>query len=99
LRNAARIIAQRKGPKMVLGDFNCTSWSPTFQQFLKQSRLLDSRQGWGVQPSWMLHTGLFAIPIDHVLISKEILIHQRQVGEDIGSDHRPISVKFSLRGR
>lgn len=81
---------------MVLGDLNCTSWSPYFTDLLATSRLLDSRRGFGVEPTW---PGLWLplrIPIDHCLVSPEIAVVARRVGGPVGSDHRPIIVDFWL---
>jgi len=96
LQNAAQYVSTLHGPKILLGDFNCTSWSPTFDRVLRISSLQDSRQGWGLQPSWLRNTGVFTIPIDHMLISKNIQVLRREIGPDIHSDHRPVSMHFSL---
>ena len=37
---------------MLMGDMNCTSWSPYFQDMLTVSGLRDSRRGFGVEGSW-----------------------------------------------
>lgn len=81
---------------MLLGDLNVTPWSKHFQQLLDRTGLLDSSSGYGVQPSWPNFSWLLRIPIDHCLHSSDIVIDQRKVGPDVGSDHYPIIVDFSF---
>ncbi len=87
-----------KGPVMLIGDLNTTPWSPLFKKLLRRSGLRDSRRGRGIQATWPVPTRLplFGIPIDHVLHSPEITVVHRKVGADIGSDHLPVIVEFSL---
>lgn len=91
---AAREAA--KGPVVLAGDLNTTSWSPIFTDLLKASGLQDSRQGRGIQASWPTTSPLIRIPIDHVLVSPDVAIHDRRLGNPIGSDHRPVIVDFSI---
>lgn len=83
-------------PRLVAGDLNCTPWSPTMQRFLELSRLRDSRSGFGIQASWRpAGMALLAIPIDHVLVSPQVQIHNRFLGRSSGSDHRPVIADVS----
>lgn len=90
------LVAETPEPLVVLGDFNMTSWSPHFQDLLGRTGLKDSRKGFGVQPTWPQQSPWMFIPIDHALVSAEISVHNRYVGEKIGSDHRPIVIDFSV---
>lgn len=82
---------------LIAGDLNCTSWSPYFQDWLKQGRLKDSRIGYGILSSWPNYYFWFWIPIDHFLASHHIIVAHRQVFSDsYGSDHFPIQIEFSL---
>src|SRR5262249_5795005 len=93
LKKAGKLLAETPGEKALLGDLNCTSWSPAFRDLLARSGLRDSRLGRGVQPSWP--TGLpslLRIPIDHCLVSGGLEVENRRTGPDIGSDHLPIVV-------
>jgi len=87
-----------EGDEIVLaaGDFNATSWSPFFMDGWHISRLRDSRIGFGVQPTWPVQDWWWRVPIDHILVSPEIAVHYRVVGPDIGSDHFPVIMDFSL---
>lgn len=82
---------------IITGDLNTSQWSPYFQKLLKQAHLRDSQKGFGVQPSWRVHDPRIAIPIDHVLVSPNFRVINRQIGPDIGSDHRPVIVDLTLR--
>ena len=96
LAELAGVVRQQEGPVLVLGDLNSTSWSGAFQEFLRATRLRDSRRGFGLQPTWPAQLPWLRIPIDHCLVSSEIVVHRRRVGRRIGSDHLPIVVDFSL---
>ena len=54
-------------------------------------------KGYGFQPSWPANNRLLRIPIDHVLHSPEIVIHDRVIGSTVGSDHFPVLVDFTIR--
>lgn len=92
------LVRNTPGPLVVLGDLNMTSWSPYFRDLIEQTGLRDSRKGFGVQATWPEAIPPLSIPIDHALVSPEIAVSDRRVGENIGSDHRPIVVDFSLSG-
>lgn len=84
--------AQRvESPLVVAGDFNSTSWSPYFQSLLTTGRLSDSRQDKGLQTSWpSMLPAFLRISIDHILTNQAVQVLDRQVLEDVGSDHLPI---------
>lgn len=82
---------------VVLGDLNCTSWSSHFGDLLHRSGLRDGRQGFGLRPTWPAWFWPLSIPIDHCLISKELLITRHEVGPDVGSDHFPLVVEFAAK--
>jgi endonuclease/exonuclease/phosphatase (EEP) superfamily protein YafD len=85
------------GPVIVAGDLNTTSWSPFFQDLINGTRLRDSRKGFGIQPTWTGHMPGIRLPIDHVLVTPEIKVVDRKVGDDIGSDHLPVIVTLEIR--
>lgn len=94
--NIADFIARKNKPIILLGDLNTTSWSSNFKKLINGSKLKDTRMGFGLQPTWPTHNPLFMVPIDHVLVSAGIRIHNRFTGPAIGSDHRPVIVDFSF---
>ena len=77
---------------LVMGDFNATPWSRPFRRLLAHSGLCDSRDGFGLQPTFPASPWLMRIPIDHLLHSCSIGVTGRRVERDVGSDHLPIVV-------
>jgi len=92
----ARVINRTPPPVLVTGDFNCTPWSPYFQELLRSTKLRDSRHGFGIQPSWPVECLPLRIPIDHCLVSDGIAVHSRRIADDVASDHFPVLVECSL---
>lgn len=97
LTEIARLLKGYFKPVILAGDLNVSPWSHYFRQFLARSGLKDSSQGYGVMPTWPVDNPLFWTPIDHVLYSKKIVIKNKQIGPDVGSDHYPVIVDFKLR--
>lgn len=89
-------LKERSHTKVVVGDFNSTTWSPYLRQFLRETGLRDSRQGTGLWPTWPQFCWPLMIPIDHAFVSDDVHVHRRWVESDIGSDHFPIVVDISL---
>jgi endonuclease/exonuclease/phosphatase (EEP) superfamily protein YafD len=84
-------------PLVLMGDFNTTSWTWPFGKLLEVSGLGDSRAGRGFQPTWPLPFWRpFRIPIDHCLVSPEVVVLRREVGPPIGSDHAPVILECGL---
>lgn len=89
-------VRRHPGPLVLLGDLNSSSWSPAFQDLLRDAGLRDTRLGRGVQPTWPAWLPIAQVAIDHALVSPEVRVHARWVGEHLGSDHLPVVLDFSL---
>jgi endonuclease/exonuclease/phosphatase (EEP) superfamily protein YafD len=89
-------LAGAPHPVLLIGDLNCTPWSPYFQDLLNATRLRDSRRGHGIQATFPTWFAPLLIPIDHCLVSPEIAIHARRIGPNLGSDHLPLIVDFTI---
>jgi endonuclease/exonuclease/phosphatase (EEP) superfamily protein YafD len=74
LQSLGELASQLPRPVILLGDLNTTSWSPSFVRLLARGDLRDSRNGFGVQPTWPTHPRLLRIPIDHALISADLVV-------------------------
>ena len=96
LTEIAASLVQRDISTIVMGDFNCTPWSPFLSDFMKRTHLRDSRSGFGYQASWNALHPFLRIPIDHALVSPEIHVHSRKLGYVAGSDHYPLVFEVSL---
>jgi len=83
-------------PLILLGDLNVTPWNRYFRQLRRDSGLLDSAQGRGVQTTWPSFSPLLRIPLDHVLHSPQVVITRRTIGPHVVSDHYPVIVEFVI---
>jgi len=57
------------------------------RQFIRLCGLRDSAVGHGVQTTWNARRWVPRIPIDHVVISPEVLAVSSRVGPNVSSDH------------
>ena len=92
----ARLTHTSNVPLIVMGDFNCTPWSPYFTKLLNESGLVDARLGFGLVPTWQAHNPLFWLPIDHALVSPELHVQNFKTTPAIDSDHFGIELTFKL---
>lgn len=99
LSAAAKRIESLPAPRIVLGDLNTTSSSPFFRDLLATTGLRDTRPGFGWQATWPASSWLLRIPIDHVLVEPSLIVRDRRVGPDIGSDHLPVRVELEITTR
>ena len=84
------------GAILLMGDLNTTPWSYHFRRLLAVSGLTDCNRGYGLQTTWPVQNPVVRIPLDHCLHSSDITILDKRVGRDVGSDHFPIIVSFTL---
>lgn len=84
-------------PCFVVGDLNCSPWSPYFAKLASSAGLKDSARGYGLAPTWP-EFWMFKpmIPIDHCLVSCDIAVTNRSVLDWAGSDHRPLLIDLAL---
>ena len=93
----ANIISGVDGALMVGGDFNITPWSVYFKDFVKTSRLIDVRVGRGLLPSWESRLlWSMRIPIDQVLVSRDVRVQNLHTGKAVGSDHLPMILDVAM---
>ena len=92
LDDAVYLLEDITDPLVVLGDFNETPWSPALCRFAEELDL----HGFNVAATWPVWYEFAGIPIDHALISNELLFSRIEIGPNIASDHRPIVVDVLL---
>ncbi len=97
LEQLAEQVSRMKDPVLVLGDLNVTPWSPHFKKLLRNGGLQNSSQGRGLFASWPAFAWPFMIPIDHALHTEGIELMDKRIGPDVGSDHYPLVVEFTVR--
>ena len=81
------------GPSVVMGDFNAAPWSHLLRRLRRETGY---RHPPGFKPTWPSGAVSVGVPIDHVLGSPQVLISRARVGPDLGSDHRPLSVRLHI---
>jgi endonuclease/exonuclease/phosphatase (EEP) superfamily protein YafD len=96
LSELGKIAAASKNEIVLIGDFNTSSFSVHFKKLMKESRLVDSRKGFGLLTTWPTWFYLSRTTLDHCLVSEGIKVIAREVGSDIGSDHLPIFVELGI---
>lgn len=97
LTAAFTYAAELHEPMIMIGDFNISQFSPKFQRLLKNNGLIDTQLEFGLQPSWNAnYLPLFRIPIDQVVVTSDIEVYDRYLGEHTGSDHLPVIVEVGL---
>jgi endonuclease/exonuclease/phosphatase (EEP) superfamily protein YafD len=95
---AASILRSTGGTRVLIGDLNTTMWSPYFIDLLKESGLRDARRGYGLMPSWPVPLpAVLQLPIDHCLVSDDVMVEGIRTGMGTGSDHRPLIVDFQIQ--
>lgn len=87
----------------LLGDLNMTPFSTHFRRLIRETGLKNSQSGFGLQPTYPalipqmhLRLAMPIIPIDHILISPDVLVRSRQNAPFAGSDHLPVVVEAEL---
>lgn len=80
------------------GDFNATPWSAAVARVASEGKLTTERSPGATWlefelPDFLHFAGL---PIDQVMSKGNVTIHSVTLGEDAGSDHRPLLVNFSF---
>ncbi|HEX7470002.1 MAG TPA: endonuclease/exonuclease/phosphatase family protein [Verrucomicrobiae bacterium] len=96
LQEIAALIRRRGMAAIVLGDLNCTPWSPYFKDLLRDGGLKNTSQRRGLFGSWPAWLPFGRIPLDHGLVSQTIRIIEKRVGPPVGSDHLPLILELQI---
>ena len=94
-------VRDQTDPVIVVGDLNATPWSALFRKFEAESGLRNSQDGFGLQPTWPMHSPrpwrqALLIPIDHCLLSDSIGVVDRRVGLSGNSDHKALFLQLRI---
>lgn len=94
-------------PLILVGDFNLTPWSPYYRRFINQTKLHNTRLGFGILPTWpkpASHVNLphwllplMNIPIDHCFVSQHFGVAKIYAGANANSDHAALITDLILR--
>lgn len=95
---AASIMKAASGVRIIIGDLNTTMWSPYFADLVRESGLRDARKGFGLNNTWPVPLPSFLqLPIDHCLVSEDVVVEGIRTGKRTGSDHRPLIVDVQFK--
>ena len=97
--NLAAPMAMIRSPALVAGDFNAVSWSAAVTDMAKAGGLkivdpIGASWFYRKAPEWL--RPWLGLEIDHVMVKGGIVVHSARILEDVGSDHAPVLVEFSL---
>lgn len=93
---AAERARSLPGETMVIGDFNATPWSQVFRTAFTDAGLVNTQRGFGPQATWRVGTA-WQLPIDNAVLTDQLGVVSREVGPDLGSDHRPLLLEVGPR--
>lgn len=99
LLKVGEMVARKKTPAIVAGDFNDVAWSKTSRLFGIESGLEDVRIGRGLYNSFDATSPVLRWPLDHVYVSEDFNVIDLERLPAFGSDHFPILVKLVMRER
>lgn len=97
--NLAQEVTSKAGPVVVVGDLNSSMWSPRYQKLIRDTALINARQGKGIFPTWSPDWRIapaLSIPIDHILVSAEFDVENFETLPATGSDHLPIFAEINF---
>jgi endonuclease/exonuclease/phosphatase (EEP) superfamily protein YafD len=83
-------------PFVIAGDLNATPWSRAYR-LLPGKRVGNPKWETTYRRIGSWNPLLFALTIDHFLISPQIVVTEYEVGPDTGSNHRPLFTAFRLQ--
>ncbi|NER15471.1 hypothetical protein GWK08_18600 [Leptobacterium flavescens] len=88
------LVREQRKSTIVIGDLNCSGFSANMNRLTKETGLVDSRYGFGIQNSWHTQMPLVSASIDHCFVSEDLKVTDRRTGPNIGSDHYPLIVEL-----
>jgi endonuclease/exonuclease/phosphatase (EEP) superfamily protein YafD len=96
LSNIGTFLNSLSTSKILIGDLNVTMWSPYYQKLVADTQFVNTREGYGLLPTWhaKLKLPFLMIPIDHCLVSKDIEVAAIRTGRKLGSDHLPLVIEL-----
>jgi endonuclease/exonuclease/phosphatase (EEP) superfamily protein YafD len=93
---AADRARSRSGEAIIIGDFNATPWSHIFRTAFIDAGLFNALTGSGPEATWRAGS-VWQLPIDNAVHTDRLGVVSREVGPDLGSDHRPIIIEIGPR--
>jgi len=98
LRQAGAFLGSLGDPLLLVGDLNATPFSPVYARFVERARLANVQEGRGLSYTWRNFVfPLLYAAIDHILYRGPLRPDEMRRMPDVGSDHLPLYVRFSIR--
>lgn len=94
--NMVRVLKEKPRKLIFCGDFNSSRFSPPFKHMVRALNLKNSRNGFGVLPTWPTYTLQPILDLDHCLVSDNIYVKNIYLGNSVGSDHLPLILKLAI---
>ncbi len=80
---------------IVVGDLNCTPWSPQFRKLLSEGNLRDANRA-GLASTWGGRWPVLGLQIDHILVGPGVEESARRIGPSFGSDHFMLTAELKF---
>lgn len=93
----ADLVDGRPGPAVILTDLNVAPTSPAYGDFVDRLGWRDPHRLVGWRSTWPAWGGRFGVPIDHIFVSNHFALHDYEMGDGAGSDHRSLVAVLSWR--
>jgi endonuclease/exonuclease/phosphatase (EEP) superfamily protein YafD len=94
IRELAALLKPMSGEVILACDLNSTPWCDGMRLLMEESGMAFN----SVPPVWVPTWGCdgpHMIPIDHVLVKNGLMVLKREIGPDLGSDHRSVLVEIA----
>ncbi len=91
------LLEEDSRPALILTDMNMAPTSTSYRRVLDDLGWSDPHRSTGWDASWPTWGGPLGLPIDHVLVSDAVALHDIATMDGGGSDHRSVIAQFSLR--
>ncbi|HHG89999.1 MAG TPA: hypothetical protein ENJ90_05920 [Devosia sp.] len=98
----AQAVRSVEEPLVLVGDFNSTPWSYALRKFVSEAGLSRQTRNMMTYPT-IFYLGQWVptwpfLPIDHMMSSPGIVVHNIKTGPSAGSDHLSVIAEFSVSG-
>jgi endonuclease/exonuclease/phosphatase (EEP) superfamily protein YafD len=95
LDRLATLVNESAMPVVLFGDLNAVSWDHAFVRLCDRTGLREERGS--TQATWPSIAGFALIPLDHILVTKQLAVTGLGVFSISGSDHRGITATIRSR--
>jgi endonuclease/exonuclease/phosphatase (EEP) superfamily protein YafD len=97
LATLAALADNRGEPLVITGDFNLSPYSPHYRAWIARTGFVPARPRYGLSFTWPSYFPPLWIPIDHCMVSDELIVAGYRRLAHFGSDHYPILVTLARR--